>query len=632
LPTYILGISAYYHDSAACLVVDGRIVAAAQEERFTRKKHDAAFPTNAVAYCLKEGGIAASQLDHVAFYEKPLVKFERLLETYASLAPRGWKSYLMAMPTWLGEKLWMSDDIADRLDGFEEPILFGEHHESHAASAFYPSPFENAAVVTMDGVGEWATSSIGIGRGNDLEIIRELRFPHSLGLLYSAFTYFAGFKVNSGEYKVMGLAPYGEPKYVDLIKKHLVEIRDDGSLWMNQEYFTYAHGLTMTGSKFEQLLGGPARKPESLLTQREMDLARSIQEITEEVMLKMTRFAHKESGLRDLCLAGGVALNCVGNGRILREGPFEQIWIQPAAGDAGGALGVALSIWHRHLGKPRESAESLGTWQRPGNQQSAISNQKSETPKYADGMSGSYLGPKYSEAEIADAIKDGGWVATRVEPDRVAEVVAEHLANERVVGLLQGRMEFGPRALGGRSILGDARSPKMQAVMNLKIKFRESFRPFAPAVMREHVGEWFELDGESPYMLLVADVKEQRRLPVPAGAEQLWGIEKLNVPRSTVPAITHVDYSARIQTVRRDVSPLYYDIMAAFNRRTGCPIIVNTSFNVRGEPIVCTPQDAYRCFVRTNMDVLVLENFILERTAQPKREEDESWKKEFVLD
>lgn len=612
--------------------MDGRIVAAAQEERFTRKKHDAAFPTNAVAYCLKEAGITTSQLDYVAFYEKPLVKFERLLETYASLAPRGWKSYLMAMPTWLGDKLWMSDDIAEEIGGYEGPILFGEHHESHAASAFYPSPFEQAAVVTMDGVGEWATSSIGVGRGSDLEIIRELRFPHSLGLLYSAFTYFAGFKVNSGEYKVMGLAPYGEPKYVDLIKKHLVEIRDDGSLWMNQEYFTYAHGLTMTGSKLESLIGGPARKPESLLTQREMDLARSIQEITEEVMMKMTAFAHKETGLRDLCLAGGVALNCVGNGRILREGPFDQIWIQPAAGDAGGALGVALSIWHRHLGKPRQSAESLGTWERGSNRQSAISNQKSEIPKYADGMSGSYLGPKFSEAEIAEAIKNGGWVATRVEPSQVAEVVAEHLASERVVGLLQGRMEFGPRALGGRSILGDARSPKMQAVMNLKIKFRESFRPFAPAVMREHVGEWFELDSESPYMLLVADVREDRRLPVPAEAEKLWGIEKLNVPRSTVPAITHVDYSARIQTVRREINPLYYDIMAAFNRRTGCPIIVNTSFNVRGEPIVCTPEDAYRCFMRTNMDVLVLENFILERTAQPKREEDEAWKKEFVLD
>jgi len=624
VPTRILGISAYYHDSAACLVEDGRIVAAAQEERFTRKKHDAAFPARAVDYCLKEAGITARELTHVGFYEKPLVKFERLLETYASLAPKGWRSYLMAMPTWLGEKLWMSDDIADHLEGFEGPILFGEHHESHASSAFYPSPFEQAAVVTIDGVGEWATSSIGIGRGHDLEIIRELRFPHSLGLLYSAFTYFAGFKVNSGEYKVMGLAPYGEPKYVKLIKDHLVEIRDDGSLWMNQEYFTYAHGLTMTGSKLEALMGGPARQPETLLTQREMDLARSIQEITEEVMMKMCAFAHKESGMRDLCLAGGVALNCVGNGRILREGPFEQIWIQPAAGDAGGALGVALSLWHRHLDKPRQSAESLGTWERP--------RKNGATPKYADGMSGSYLGPRFTEDEIARAIQAGGWVARRVEPSAVADVVADALASEKVVGLMQGRMEFGPRALGGRSILGDARSPKMQAVMNLKIKFRESFRPFAPAVMREHVAEWFELDGESPYMLLVADVKGNRRLPVPAEAEKLWGIEKLNVPRSTVPAITHVDYSARIQTVRRDTNPLYYDIMAAFHRRTGCPVIVNTSFNVRGEPIVCTPEDAYRCFMRTNMDVLVLENFILERTAQPVREEDESWKKEFVLD
>ena len=631
MATSVLGISAYYHDSAACLVVDGRIAAAAQEERFTRKKHDAAFPTHAVAYCLKEAGLTAAQLSHVAFYEKPLVKFERLLETYSSLAPRGWRSYLMAMPTWLGEKLWMSDDIADRLEGFAGQILFGEHHESHAASAFYPSPFEEAAVVTMDGVGEWATSSIGVGRGADLEIIRELRFPHSLGLLYSAFTYFAGFKVNSGEYKVMGLAPYGEPKYVDLIKKHLVEIRDDGSLWMNQEYFTYAHGLTMTGSKLEALIGGPARRPESLLTQREMDLARSIQEITEEVMLKMTGFAHKETGMRDLCLAGGVALNCVGNGRVLREGPFEQIWIQPAAGDAGGALGVALSIWHRHLGNARQSAESLGTWQRP--EKAEGGRQKAEgTPKYADGMSGSYLGPKFSEAEIAAAIKEGGWIATRVEPDQVADIVGEHLASEKVVGLMQGRMEFGPRALGGRSILGDARSPKMQAVMNLKIKFRESFRPFAPAVLREHVAEWFELSGESPYMLLVADVKTDRRLPVPAEAEKLWGIEKLNVPRSTVPAITHVDYSARIQTVRRETNPLYYDILAAFNRRTGCPVIVNTSFNVRGEPIVCSPDDAYRCFMRSDMDVLVIDNYILEKDDQPKRAEDESWKKEFVLD
>jgi carbamoyltransferase len=619
LPTNILGISAYYHDSAACLVVDGRIVAAAQEERFTRKKHDASFPANAVEYCLREGGISASELELVGFYEKPLVKFERLLETYVSGAPKGYKSYLMAMPLWLGEKLWIHDDIADRLDGYEGTVLFGEHHESHAASAFYPSPFENAAVVTMDGVGEWATSSIGVGRGNDLQILHELRFPHSLGLLYSAFTYFAGFKVNSGEYKVMGLAPYGEPTFVKVIKDHLIEIRDDGSLWMNQDYFTYAHGLTMTGSKLEQLLGGPARKPETLLTQREMDLARSIQEITEEVMMKMAAFAKRETGMKDLCLAGGVALNCVGNGRILRDGPFEQIWIQPAAGDAGGALGVAMSLWHRHLNKPRVSPEAAGTWQRTG-------------PKYADGMSGSFLGPRFSEKEIAAAIEKGGWVARRVDFAGVAAEVAAAMAQEQVVGLLQGRMEFGPRALGARSIIGDARSPKMQAVMNLKIKFRESFRPFAPAVLREHVAEWFELDTDSPYMLLVADVRKDQRLPVPPGAENLWGIEKLNVPRSTVPAITHVDFSARIQTVRRDTNPLYYDIIDAFNRMTGCPVIVNTSFNVRGEPMVCTPEDAYRCFMRTDMDLLVLENFLLEKTAQPKVAGDESWKKEFALD
>jgi carbamoyltransferase len=620
----ILGISAYYHDSAACLVVDGRIVAAAQEERFTRKKHDAAFPTSAVAYCLREAGLTRSQLDYVGFYEKPLVKFSRLLETYIASAPKGLQSYLMAMPLWLSEKLWMSDDIAERLDGYEGPVLFGEHHESHAASAFYPSPFEQAAVVTIDGVGEWATSSIGVGRGHKLDLLHELRFPHSLGLLYSAFTYFAGFKVNSGEYKVMGLAPYGEPRFVKTIKDHLVEIRDDGCLWMNQEYFTYAHGLTMTGSKLERLLGGPARVPETRLTQREMDLARSIQEITEEVMLKMTGYAHRETGMRDLCLAGGVALNCVGNGRILRESPFENVWIQPAAGDAGGALGVALGIWHRHLEKPRVSCEAAGTWERPA--------KPTTKTKYADGMSGSYLGPAYSDADIAAAIDKGGWVARRVDRAGIAGEVAKHLADEKVIGLLQGRMEFGPRALGGRSIIGDPRSPKMQAVMNVKIKFRESFRPFAPSVLQEHVSEWFELDGDSPYMLLVADVQKAKRVPVPPEADTLWGIEKLNVPRSAVPAITHVDYSARIQTVRRETSPFYYDILAAFNALTGCPLVVNTSFNVRGEPLVCSPEDAYRCFMRTDMDVLVLENFVLEKTAQPKSERDESWKTEFALD
>jgi carbamoyltransferase len=627
MPTRILGISAYYHDSAACLVEDGRIVAAAQEERFTRKKHDSNFPSRAVAYCLREAGISAKELDLVGFYEKPLVKFDRLLETYAACAPRGWRSFVMAMPLWLSEKLWMATDIKEHVDGYEGEVYFGDHHESHAASAFYPSPFEQAAIVTMDGVGEWATSSIGVGRGSEIEMLRELRFPHSLGLLYSAFTYFAGFRVNSGEYKVMGLAPYGEPKYVKLIKDHLVEIRDDGSLWMNMDYFTYPHALTMTGTALERLIGGPAREPESKLTQREMDLARSIQDITEEVMLKMTAFAHRETGMRDLCLAGGVALNCVGNGRILREGPFDQIWIQPAAGDAGGALGVALSLAHRFKLQPRVSAEALGTWERP----STVRGQN-RIPRYADAMNGSFLGPKFDERDISRFVETNGYKARRFEPSELAERIAALMAQEKVIGLFQGRMEFGPRALGGRSIIGDARSPKMQSVMNLKIKFRESFRPFAPAVLREHVQEWFELDEESPYMLLVADVQSSRRLPARAETENLWGIDKLNVPRSTVPAITHVDYSARVQTVRRETNPLYYDIIKAFQKRTGCPVIVNTSFNVRGEPIVGAPEDAYRCFMRTDMDVLVLENFVLEKSEQAPVVEDESWRKEFVLD
>jgi carbamoyltransferase len=623
----ILGISAYYHDSAACLVEDGRIVAAAQEERFTRRKHDADFPSHAVAYCLREAGIDAKELDYVGFYEKPLVKFDRLLETYVTCAPRGWKSYLMAMPVWLGEKLWMADDLRSRLNDYEGPVLFGEHHESHAASAFYPSPFDQAAIVTIDGVGEWATSSIGVGRGNDIAMLRELRFPHSLGLLYSAFTYYTGFRVNSGEYKVMGLAPYGEPKYVKTIKDHLLEIHDDGSLWMNMQFFTYPHGLTMTGPRFDELFGGPPRPPESKLTAREMDLARSVQEITEEVMLKMTAFAHRETGARDLCLAGGVALNCVGNGRILREGPFEEIWIQPAAGDAGGAVGVALSLWHRYLGKPRVSCETAGTWERRTPARSTPGPRR-----YSDGMNGSYLGPRFTDREIQDFVESNGCPARRIESSALPEVIAALLAEEKVIGLLQGRMEFGPRALGARSIIGDARSAKMQSVMNLKIKFRESFRPFAPAVLREHAAEWFELDADSPYMLLVADVLPSRRLPVPPGANTLWGIDKLNVPRSSVPAITHVDYSARIQTVRRDTAPVFYDILDAFYRRTGCPVIVNTSFNVRGEPIVCTPADAFRCFMRTNMDVLVLENFILAKSEQKPTVEDASWKQEFVLD
>jgi carbamoyltransferase len=626
MPTRILGVSAYYHDSAACLVEDGRIVAAAQEERFTRKKHDAAFPSRAVDYCLREAGITAKELDLVGFYEKPLVKFDRLLETYATYAPRGWRSFLMAMPMWLSEKLWMAGDIKDALEGYEGDVLFGDHHESHAASAFYPSPFEQAAIVTMDGVGEWATSSIGVGRGSEIEMLRELRFPHSLGLLYSAFTYFAGFRVNSGEYKVMGLAPYGEPRFVKLLKDHVLEIRDDGSLWLNMEYFTYPHGLTMTGRAMERLLGGPARKAESRLTQREMDLARSIQDISEEVMLKMTAFAHRETGMRDLCLAGGVALNCVGNGRILREGPFDQIWIQPAAGDAGGALGVALALAHRYRQEPRVSPEALGTWERP----SAVHDQR--VPRYADGMSGSFLGPKFDESEIARFVAANGYQAHRYEPSELADRIAALMAQEKVVGLFQGRMEFGPRALGGRSIIGDARSPRMQSVMNVKIKFRESFRPFAPAVLRERVHEWFELEGESPYMLLVAGVQPSRRLPAAPGSDALWGIDKLNVPRSTVPAVTHVDYSARVQTVRREINGLYYDIIKAFEKRTGCPVIVNTSFNVRGEPIVGTPEDAYRCFMRTDLDALVLENFILEKTEQAPLAEDASWRNEFVLD
>jgi len=619
MPTRILGISAYYHDSAACLVEDGEIVAAAQEERFSRKKHDASFPTNAVAYCLRYRGISPAQLDLVGYYEKPLVKFSRLVETYIACAPSGFRSYLAALPVWLTDKLWIRDDIRRRLEGYGGEILFGDHHESHAASAFYPSPFENAAIVTIDGVGEWATSSIGIGRGRQLALLRELKFPHSLGLLYSAFTYFTGFRVNSGEYKVMGLAPYGEPRYVRLIKEHLLDIRQDGSLWMNMDYFTYASELTMTGAALERLFGGPPRRPESPLTQREMDLARSIQEITEEVMLKMAAYAHRETGLRDLCLAGGVALNCVGNGRILRESPFEQLWIQPAAGDAGGSVGVALALWHRYMDKPRTSAEAAGAWERPS---AAVRG----VPKYADGMSGAYLGPEYSEKEIAEFLRTTGYRGRRLAPSDVAAHVAGRLAAEQVVGIVIGRMEFGPRALGARSIIGDARSPRMQSVMNLKIKFRESFRPFAPAVLRENVHDWFEIDGDSPYMLLVADVQPDKRVAPPPGAVAPGGLARVNVPRSTIPAVTHIDFSARIQTVRRALNPLFYDIIDAFHRRTGCPVIVNTSFNIRGEPIVCSLEDAYRCFMRTNMDALLLGNFILDKHEQAPFEDDEAWK------
>ena len=636
-------------------MVDGEIVAAAQEERFTRLKHDHNFPVNAARYCLSEANLAPDQLDYVGFYDKPLLKFDRLLETYLDYAPAGFSSFLKALPLWMKEKLWMPDLIRTELakatgedderaakklgKKFEWKLLFGDHHESHAASAFYPSPFEEAAILTIDGVGEWATSSIGVGKGNEITLLKELRFPDSLGLLYSAFTYYTGFRVNSGEYKVMGLAPYGEPKYVSLIKDKLLEIRDDGSLKMNHEYFSYSHGLRMTGSAFDKLFGGPPRKAESLVTQKEMDLARSIQVITEEVMLKMTRFAHQETGMKKLCMAGGVALNCVANGRVLREIPFEDIWIQPAAGDAGGALGIALAIWHRYLGKPRLSPEAAGTWKSSRTplvasaQNNGSGNRVAKTlVPYADGMKGSYLGPRNTEEEIQKFLDARQVPYKKYSRSELPTVVARLLAEGKIVGLHQGRMEFGPRALGARSILGDPRSPEMQSVMNLKIKYRESFRPFAPSVLRERVGEWFELDTDSPYMMLVANVDEPRRRKLTADEEALWGIEKLNVSRSQIPAVTHVDYSARIQTVRRETNPLYWEIIEAFEKQTGCPIIVNTSFNVRGEPIVCTPEDSYRCFMRTEMDFLVLENFVLDKKVQPKYNNNVDWTKQFKPD
>ena len=606
----VLGLSAFYHDSAACLLVDGRIVAAAQEERFTRVKHDERFPSQAVAYCLREAGLTIDEVEVIGFYEKPLVKFERLLESYVATAPRGLRSFLMAMPMWLGDKLWVADVIRREL-GTTKEIRFGDHHESHAASAFYPSPFEQAAVLTIDGVGEWSTSSLAHGRGAELSTLRQMRFPHSVGLLYSALTYYTGFTVNEGEYKVMGLAPYGEPKYVQVIRDHIVEIHDDGSIRLNLEYFEFVHGLTMTGGGFERLFGAPARTPDSAVTQKEMDLARSVQEITEEVMLKMAATAHRETGSSRLCLAGGVALNCVGNGRLLREGPFKHIWIQPAAGDAGGALGVAFALWHRYLEQPRTSCEAAGTWAAE-----ATTPGPSSMPPYADAMQGALLGPSYSDSEISAWLGERGIEGERVPRDLLPARVAQCLADGKVVGLFQGRMEFGPRALGGRSIIGDPRSPTMQSVLNLKIKYRESFRPFAPAVLREAVADWFELDGESPYMLIVADVRADRRLPEPPGANAMWGIEKLKIPRSQVPAVTHVDYSARIQTVRRDDNPLYYDIIRAFGDLTGCPMVVNTSFNVRDEPIVCTPEDAHRCFMKTGMDVLVLESTLIEKRTE----------------
>ncbi len=605
---YILGISAFYHDSAACLIRDGEIVAAAQEERFTRKKGDAHFPENAVRYCLDEAGIEASDLTAVGFYDKPLLKFERILETYFGVVPRGIRSFLMSGPLWIKEKLYMDRQLRRSL-GFDGDVLYAEHHESHAASAFFPSPFEEAAILTMDGVGEWATASIGIGRGSEIEILKELRWPDSLGLLYSAFTYYTGFRVNSGEYKVMGLAPYGEPRFVDLILDELMDLRPDGSFRLDQRYFNYLAGLTMTSRAFDKLFGAPPRKPESPVTQREMDLARSVQDVCEEVMLRMARTAQAETGSKNLCLAGGVALNCVGNGRILREGPFENLWIQPAAGDAGGALGVASLIWHRHLGG-RRHVNGDGR----------------------DSMKGSYLGPSFAPDEIQAHLDDLGAVYRKLERDELIDEASDVLASEKVLGWFNGRMEFGPRALGGRSILGDPRSPAMQRTMNVKIKFRESFRPFAPTVLADRIGDYFEIDRESPYMLLVAPVREDRRIPLSEEEQALFGIEKLNVPRSDIPAVTHVNYSGRIQSVSQVDNPDYHDLIKAFDQKTGCGVVVNTSFNVRGEPIVCTPADAYTCFMRTNMDFLALGPFLLDKTKQPEWVEEKDWRDEIELD
>ncbi len=604
----ILGISCFYHDSAACLVRDGDIVGAAQEERFTRKKHDSSFPSGAIAYCLREGGITSGALDLVVFYEKPLVKFERILETHIARAPVGLASFLTAMPLWITQKLWIPDLIRKNLDDYDGKIIYPEHHESHAASAFFPSPFREAAFLTLDAVGEWTTSSYGVGSGNRIEILAEQRFPHSLGMLYSAFTYYTGFRVNSGEYKVMGLAPYGEPKYARMILDHLVDLKEDGSFRLNMDYFGYRAGLRMTNRKFEKLFGGAARKPESEITQREMDLAKSIQVVTEEIMMRTVRHVHEETGRKYLCLAGGVALNCVANGRILREGPFEDIWIQPAAGDAGGALGAALFAWYQYLDNERH----LGAEK--------------------DFQKGSYLGPGYSEDEIRTFLRDNGLVHRELEPEEVAPAVADLIVSGKVVGWFSGRMEFGPRALGARSILGDARSSHMQRTMNLKIKYRESFRPFAPTVLAERAGDYFEIDRESPYMLLVAQVHPDKCRTIDNGEKKLSGLDRLRVVRSEVPAITHVDSSARLQTVSRRDNPEYHRVIRMVEERSGCPVIINTSFNVRGEPIVCAPIDAYKCFMRTEMDFLALGRFLLDKKEQPRFHDEIDWREEYDLD
>jgi carbamoyltransferase len=603
----ILGLSAFYHDSAACLVRDGEIVAAAQEERFTRKKHDASFPNHAVMYCLREGGINVKELEYVAFYEKPFLKFDRILHSYLVYAPGGLKSFLMAIPLWIRERIWMKEMIRREL-GCDCKVFFPEHHESHAASAFFPSPFSEAAFLTIDGVGEWTTTSYGVGRDNQVQMLAELRFPHSLGLLYSAFTYFTGFKVNSGEYKLMGLAPYGQPKYFDLILRELIDLKDDGSFRLNMKYFNYGVGLTMTNRAFNRLFDRPPRKPESKLTQSDMDLARSIQDVTDEVMLRMARHVRKQTGQRNLCLAGGVALNCVANGHILRKRIFDRIWIQPAASDAGGALGAALFAWHQILDKER-NADDVNDSQR-----------------------GSYLGPAYPNDEIRAYLKAQKIPFTELTDEELPEKIADLINAQKVIGWFYGRMEFGPRALGARSIIGDARSPKMQELMNLKIKFRESFRPFAPSVLREKLSDWFELDEESPYMLLVGPVSKNRRHEITADARNLFGLQKLLTIRSEIPAVTHVDYSARIQTVTDQHQPMFYRLIKKVDQRYGCPVIINTSFNVRGEPIVATPEHAFTCFMRTNMDYLLLGNFLLEKKEQKPLDKDLDWLREFELD
>ena len=596
---YILGISAFYHDSAACLLKDGEIVAAAQEERFTRTKHDQSFPNNAIKYCLEQVNISASQIDNVVFYEKPFVKFERLLETYLAFAPRGFRSFAKAMPIWIKDKLFQKSALINELKAtldedinWKERLLFSEHHLSHAASAFYPSPFERAAVLTLDGVGEWTTTSLSVGKGSELKVLKEIHFPHSLGLLYSAFTYYTGFKVNSGEYKIMGLAPYGEPRFADLIKEKLILVAEDGSFKLDMSYFNYATGLTMTNNKFNNLFGGLPRSPEAELTQREMDLAASIQKVTEEIVIKLAKGISKETGEKNLCLAGGVALNCVVNGILLRKRIFDNVWIQPAAGDAGGALGAALSIWYLHHKKKRKASSAL------------------------DSMKGAYLGPKFEDKEIESMLKACGAIYKKLEEEDLIEMVAAALADKKAVGWTQGRMECGPRALGSRSIIADPRSKIMQKQLNIKVKYRESFRPFAPSVLREYVNDWFDHDADSPYMLIVADVQKDKRLAMTPDEEKLFGIDKLNVPRSSVPAITHVDYSARIQTVHADTNPKYHALISKFKEKTGCPLVVNTSFNVRGEPIVCSPIDAFKCFMGTELDILAIGNYLLTKEDQ----------------